>query len=387
VKIPALDDNGDQTVVHSIVFSPDVANDNSVYVAGHNIGLTASKNEGHSFDLLWDPRDAEKNGTVTTIVLSPHFGTDGTIALLVDNYAQWGHTFFKGYEANVYLSEDRGSTWRKITSEAQQWVDLVAVGQKRGISPVIMAVHQDGSLHVWTGKGDGTVWENVVSSHFPDEFPNGYAHNGVVASPGGRHLIAAFEQGGTVCFEDFNPTTRQFDKADLSNIGLYSDTSLEPDMKFVYDERKSWLRGIGKAIAFSPYYEEDGAIFAASFYSIYVSFDKGVRWEEIFRLPHNNSQVVQEEEDLETAVGTTSDQNLFRGIAMSIIGVLLVVLWLSLCRNKKALPAGTGVFEAGSARSFASDEWVIGEEEMLSSDESSADDDSEEMSGRVHIYF
>jgi hypothetical protein len=114
-------------------------------------------------------------------------------------------------------------------------------------------------LHVWTG-----------NSHVPDEFPNGYyARNVVVASPGGHHLLPALEQGGTVCFQDFNPTTRQFDnKAVLSaHIGLDSnnDSALEPDMKFGYEERNGWRRGIGNAIAFSPYYEADGTIFAASF--------------------------------------------------------------------------------------------------------------------------
>jgi hypothetical protein len=103
----------------------------------------------------------------------------------------------------------------------------------------------------------------------PGRIPNGYyARNVVVASPGGHHLLAALEQGGTVCFQDFNPTTRQFDKAVLSaHIGLDSnnDSALEPDMKFGYEERNGWRRGIGNAIAFSPYYEADGTIFAASF--------------------------------------------------------------------------------------------------------------------------
>jgi hypothetical protein len=290
VKIPALDDNGDQTIVHSLVISPDFAIDKSVYVSGHNIGLAVSENEGESFDLLWDPRDAEKNGTVTTIALSPHFDEDGTIVLLVDNYAHWGRTFHSKYEANVYLSEDRGSTWHKLTSEAQQWMNLVAVSQTEGTAPVIIAVHQDGSLYVWTGGGSGTVWESIIGSSFPDKYPDGYSVNGVAASPGGHHLIAAFEQGGTVRFDEFNTATRQFDNAVMSQVGVYSDTSLDPDMKFVYDVRKNWLRGVGNTIAFSPNYEEDGTIFATSFYSVYASVDEGVHWKEIFRLSHNNTK-------------------------------------------------------------------------------------------------
>jgi photosystem II stability/assembly factor-like uncharacterized protein len=338
VKIPALDDNGDRTVVHSIVFSPDFTKDKSIFVSGHNIGLTVSENKGATFDLLWDPRDLEKNGTVTTIALSPHYETDGIIALLVDNYAQWGHTLHRRYGANVYLSENRGSTWRKLTSQAQPWMNLVAVSQKgEGTTPVLIAVHQDGSLNAWTGEGNGTVWETVLGSTFPNKFPDGYSVNGVVASPGGQHLIAAFQQGGAILFDDFNVTTRRFNNAVISRTGLYLDTSLEPDMKFVYEVRKNWERGVGDTIAFSPNYEEDGTIFATSFYSIYASVDHGVHWKEIFRLPHKNTKSWEDlemTENRKTAV-KTSHQHLLL-IAPSILVVLLsVAIWISKSGKKK----------------------------------------------------
>jgi hypothetical protein len=136
VEIPSLDPK-EETAIHSIVFSPAFDQNKSVFVAGHNIGLALSKDGGASFDLLWDPRDAEKNGTVTTVSLSLHFETDGTIALLVDNCAKWGHTYHPSYDANVYLSEDRGSSWRKLTSKPQQWIYLVVLGWTSEKAPVL----------------------------------------------------------------------------------------------------------------------------------------------------------------------------------------------------------------------------------------------------------
>ena len=71
VELPSLvvlDGGVPQQVVHSIVFSPSFAADQTVYVAGFNLGITRSTDGGHTFQVQW-----RANGYNTHLALSPDF--------------------------------------------------------------------------------------------------------------------------------------------------------------------------------------------------------------------------------------------------------------------------------------------------------------------------
>ena len=298
VGVPALkDDENDKTVVHTMWMSHRFDQDKLVFICGHNIGLAVSQDSGHHFVTMWDPTPFEPFGTVTKVAVSPHYETDGTIACLVDNYMSKGRVFYAKYDANVYITTDRGASWHKITQESQPWENLVAVSStsSKSATPGVafIAIHDDGSLNAWTEHGKENKnpgWQKITNSYFDKVAPDGYGVNGVVSSPHGDHLLAAFEQGGAVRFDNFNADSMQFETSKTSQTGLDSHTSRDFDVKFVYDVRKNWLRGIGDCVDFSPNYEEDQVIFAASFYSLFVTVDQGAHWKEVFRQPHANTK-------------------------------------------------------------------------------------------------
>ena len=338
VSLPPLDPSGDFTVVHSIVFSPTFVQDQTVFASGHNIGLARSINGGLKFETLWQP---ETKATVTEIALSPFFGSDGIMALLVDETAPLHEENFV-YKAFVYVSYDAGKTFTKTNQDAKQWMNIVFVKDHFTNKPQLMSVHQGGSLHVYVGIGvtnsddyRTTQWTTVEGSYFP-KFWDGFAVNGVVASPNGDQLMAAFQDGGTVSFNKYNATAHRFMEPVMSASGMFNDSAVSQDEKFGYQGmRKNYWRGVGDAISFSPYYEEDSTIFAASFYSIYASFDQGVHWWEIFRLPHNNT--IPEEpnpadqlEDLFQKLGDwwTNVKDSFVNNQSQIIGSIVVILFV-----------------------------------------------------------
>ena len=350
VNLPPLDPNEKYVVVHAIDFSPGFDQDKTVFVAGHNIGLTISTDGGESFELLWDPRKNSVNGTVTTVALSPDYETDGTIVVLVDDYAKWGNTNHLSYTADVYISKDNGHMWKKITSRKEPWMNLVVL--RGGGNSIVMAIDDRGSIHAYNeahGTG-GNSWRSfdrarramtterndIVHGHIgtnpsttSSKIPNRYIANGVMRSPTGNQLLVAFEKGGMERFDNFDATLNHFSKTNfLPAIGedMIGDPAL--DMKFGYSRKKNWLNGAGDAIAFSPQYEEDGVIFAASFYSIYVSRDQGVNWKEIFRLPHNNMQ----DPDVKKAKSTHHILLLIICIVALLLGVWLI-LRVGKCRR------------------------------------------------------
>ena len=278
--LPALDDSL-ETIVQDIAFSPNFIKDNSIYVGGTNLGLLKSTNQAETFELVWDASDADAfQGTVTSIAISPKFHLDQTMAVLV--YSQNDPKYDPRPFRNVFLSQDQGTTWRKISSgPVTEFVHLVAFLDTDNMVQ-FLAVHFNGYLHIWTGL-DGQ-WQPLEQRPYYG-FPGGFAHNGLVAHK--RTVMASLERGGIIHFQDFDAATLSFTKSTPNIQTNFTDTVTVPDMKFVF-HGDELTRGVGDLVAFSPNYTLDDTLFAASFYSLYVSFDSGIIWHEFFRLPHNN---------------------------------------------------------------------------------------------------
>ena len=283
-NLPALD-GSKRTIVHSLHFSPTYAKDKSIFISGANLGLLVSTNQGETFTLVWDAKDtssegSKNHGTISSVAISPQFQQDQTMAVLVP---QAEFPF-----ASVYMTQDKGATWQLISQpETSEWIHLVAIMSKNNEKVQFFALNKLGILYVWTGKDrEWQVLEqkgNSLAGTNVEQY--GYAHNGVVGYQG--TLLAALESGGIVKMKSFDPNNMAFDRADISIQSNYTETDTVPDMRFVF-HGDELLRGVGDVVEFSPYYNQDNTIFAASFYSLYVSFDQGAIWHEFFRLPHNN---------------------------------------------------------------------------------------------------
>ena len=317
VKIPPLDPDGDNTVIHSFAFVTQQNKDWTIFLSGHNIGLCVSQDAGQTFELLWDPRTVQINGTITKIALSPDFSNDSTMVVLVDNYAAQGRVYHLEFNAHVYLSQDRGSTWTRLTQVAQPWTNLVMVRSKTDELRAI-TVHTEGSLYDCV-EAEGC--QRIASSILDPSLSEGYSINGVATSPDGYHLVAALDGGGLIRFDHFDPTINDFEFT-----LIISATQLPQDMKFVYNFRPNWLRGIGDIVDFSPDFADDQLIVAASFYSIYASFDKGLHWHEVYRLPHYNTKTWSDKavNDVERTTYTPM-HHLLAIFAAFVIG--MVVVW------------------------------------------------------------
>ena len=436
ISIPALYDDNEPTMIHSIVFSPNFANDQTIFCAGPNIGLAVSKDNANTFQSLWDPHSQVFKGTITTIAISPNYAQDQTIAVLV----HWSEFNDNRYATSVHLSTDAGQSFQNISGQTHQWVHLKALQGKNG-EFVLMSLHMHGTLAYWKG---GEAWDKVEDTHF-GAYPSGFADNSLASF--GTKLAIAMNQGNVLLLDSFE--NGKFESRKFSN------TPETEDVKFVYAENPEYRdQGIGSLIAFSPIFNEDSIIFGASYYSLYASYDQGLNWEEIFRLPHNNHgrlavQViddfnddqlqdddetvpsyffdddddVDEEQDDDQHVPTVLSlpknetvhaspfhplediqfpkvdaEKVFQIVGCMVGAIAILCVYNIFCKRSRLELPDHGVFQSATVRSFGSDEWEIGDDELSSSDEDADfeeyDDDIPETLkapgheiGRVHIYF
>ena len=335
IEVPALDPNI-KTIVHQIVFAPISNSTQKIYVCGSNIGLALSTdNIGTSFESLWEPPTAGPdaigtNGTVTKIAVSPQFVTDQTIAVLVDITDDDNDNMVSSH---VFISFDQGKTFRRMTSEAQPWTNILFFIDNDVL--LLMSVEQDGPLHhVIAASTFRTEWLEVKKTYF--QTLGGFCRNGVVVSPNGDQIVAALEQGGTIRFKGYNRTTQRFAVVTTVEGGTTVD-SYEPDFKFAFDGDGTTKGMGGESIVYSSYYDQDHTIFAASFYSIYASFDQGVHWKEIYRLPHNNTledESTNNNDPNETTL-PPDDQKQPSILLWLLLGCFVVILGLVLLRKTR----------------------------------------------------
>ncbi|MBD2666873.1 BNR/Asp-box repeat domain protein [Richelia sinica FACHB-800] len=79
-----------------ISISPSFSQDKTIFIAGFN-GLFKSTNGGEK----WQELETLAKGTITALAVSPNYEKDGNIVAVT-------------YVGNIYLSQDRGTTWKTI---------------------------------------------------------------------------------------------------------------------------------------------------------------------------------------------------------------------------------------------------------------------------------
>ena len=271
--LPAIDETK-PTFIRHIEFSPNFYDDSTMFVAGDNIGLAVSSNKGETFKLKWNPRTQKPGSIITSIAVSPYFGIDGSMAVLVQD----GHN----EDVDIFWSQNRGRTWDRMDTRRGPWTQVEAVANDEKAFVLMGVMAGNARLHIWGNTGN--VCHDLKNGDVAG-YEDGYELRGAVAAPNGD-LLAALRQGGVVRFSNLKNVTANnskdwyFDRKVLSK----QEEGGGPTLKIL----SPYEQPVGRLIAYSPDYKNDQIVVAASYYSIFASYDMGENWELVATLPHEN---------------------------------------------------------------------------------------------------
>jgi photosystem II stability/assembly factor-like uncharacterized protein len=221
----------------SVVPSPAIDKDGTVYFGTRGNGIYWSKNRGRTNSMLWD---AEK-GLVTSLAISPLYKIDGTL--------------FAGiFGVGIFKSTDKGYSWERIGS------DITAKGEIfLSISP---KYENDKTIVMGNGSGlflssdGGSNWRRIGAdvmkgpitcvSISPDYADDGIVIVGVM----GSGLWISSDKGG--------------------NFHRFSTQLIRNNYQAKYFE-------------FSRKFSMDSTMYCSTSYELFRSADRGQTWEIIYR--------------------------------------------------------------------------------------------------------
>ena len=269
--------NSVKAKVNTIHFSPTFSTDGTVFAGGSYIGLSMSTDFGKSFHMVWDA----DRGSIAKLSLSPEFSTDGTMIAVVDYKPNDRPT--KGMKTRIFLSEDRGLSWKALHSETKSWYSaVVTAGPNSQEGTTVVALSSQGRLFVNSAPGGGFLpLRNVEYSNRP----LGIGHGGLVVGPGGE-LAAAYYEGSLV-MGLVNKGARSLIRTRYSQPDVMHDNTEAGQWMFtghpnLFTKRTKLFNDF---LVFSPNYTNDRTLFGSSYYSIYASFNNGVTWQRMYEIP------------------------------------------------------------------------------------------------------
>jgi photosystem II stability/assembly factor-like uncharacterized protein len=240
-----------QYLATMIVPSPDIAADNTLYIATRKQGLFRSTNNGETFKEIFP-----NNKHVTkAMAISPNFAIDNVLYIGITG------------DKKIYKTTDRGDTWQSAnkTGIIKKNVNCIA------ISPDFS---EDNTVFVGTSQGlfkssdAGESWDKLNVNAF-----NGYNHIEAIAiSPNfnnDRELIVGIRGAGICKSQDAGVNFRQIGASLIENNYTLS-------IYYGFPERPL-------PIKYSPYYRMDQTIFGISGDELFVSKNGGENWKIIPR--------------------------------------------------------------------------------------------------------
>jgi len=300
-------DNKQSLMIHTIAFSPSFGTaqreNTTIFISGWNIGVARSRDEGHSFERIWDAYGAQGPDSTVTIALSPDFVNDGTIAASFrgvnmpnrafgeqrqgcrfdDAFRYWNtacqfpgqHEFLSHKDSAIAVSRDAGATWT-IVSEIGGWhafpmlvragdtaaVQLLAIRDVNDTASERSSV-QTLPLHASTA--------SMSSPPLAGKRSFSVGRWGATASSG--HVLLGLAGGGVA-----------FGAAALRDGALpgFSVSERTPSFSMDFLPNGGTQRGVSPLVAISPTFERDGFLVAASDTSVFTSTDGGSSWGEAF---------------------------------------------------------------------------------------------------------
>jgi photosystem II stability/assembly factor-like uncharacterized protein len=228
-----------------IVFSPAFSNDYTLFATVSSGGMYKSVDGGSTFSLM----KGFPEGDIKSLVISPEYQKDKTL---------FAYTDAKG----LYKTNDGGKTWKPIGIGLDMQNVYLAISPNYGVDNTLYA---GGSTGLFRSRDRGEIWKKIrVLSKNANAPVAGLAISPAFATD--HQLLVQIQQGDLFLCRDYDNTF----EAVPSTSGA---------MGFEFSHFLG--RDVAPLIKFSPNYNDDKTIYAASMSQILRSVDNGKTWIEL----------------------------------------------------------------------------------------------------------
>jgi len=286
-----------KSIVHGIRFSPNFENDDTMFIAGFDLGVFRSVDRGLTFENVFNATTQPQVPTgfdSIGVYVSPDFATSSVVFTYVTNGSR------DLEDAFLFISEDSGSNWIAI-DQGKNPPNLLSLAIATDNSSTgtysLVGVQMDGNAWVNRRKGDAKEFgkwdplrypvDGAYTSVLPEKksfASTGYCHDSFLAAANGK-LYMSILTGG-IAYGKLNGN--RFTKPKSSGISQrlrFGGTG----QTLVKNRRKTFFEGM---------VEIEGIFFGAFFNEIWMSLDKGKTWTSVYNLsPRSRRFSGCEEED------------------------------------------------------------------------------------------
>jgi len=263
--------------VHGIRFSPDFENDNTVFVAGNELGVLRSENRGLDFTTVFNTTenpDVPDGCDPVQLMVSLDYASDGLLVAYVTDGK-------KRKKSIVFVSEDSGATWaaQDQGKKPQRMVSLQLALDNANDEYALLGVQDNGSVWVSRRKGKDkqfAEWENLrflVDGEYVTELPEakeGFCHDSLVGAPNGNLYMSPL--GGGIVYGKLKGTR-------LTDVKTRGQTE-----RFRFGGTGQILEKNFRKTYFEGLVEIEGIFFGAFFNEIWMSLDEGETWTSVYTL-------------------------------------------------------------------------------------------------------
>jgi len=270
--------------VHATKFSPDFENDDTMFIAGFELGVFRSIDRGLTFEKVFNSATQPQVPTGSDsvgLIVSPDFASTGVVFTYVTNGKKGG------VDSVLFISEDSGSNWTAVDQ---------GENPPRLLSLTLAIDNADGRIGKYSLLGntrDGNIWVNrrkgqakefgqweplryPVKGEYTSVLPKesvagkGFCHDSVLGTSEGK-LYMSMLTGG-IAYGNLKDTRFTSPKASgLSQRFRFSGGG----QTFVKNWRKTF---------YDLLLEVEGVLFGAFFNEIWMSLDDGSTWTSIYNL-------------------------------------------------------------------------------------------------------
>jgi photosystem II stability/assembly factor-like uncharacterized protein len=271
--------NGPKGGLLSLAFSPDYANDSTVFAAvdagiSYTGGVYKSTDGGETWTQV---NSGLPYPLAHSVAISPNYADDSTV--------------FAGTYHGVYKSTDGGETWTRMN--CYYYVQSVAISPDYANDPTVFAVTDDGVYkstdggETWTqiGLSNTVVYSVAVSPNYADDsavFAGTY-HGFYKSTDGGETWTQnGFSYNGFT-YTDVYSVAFSPNYANDSTVFAVTDDGVYKST----DGGETWTEiGLSNtmvySVAVSPNYADDSTVFAGTYPGgVYISTNGGESWTEI----------------------------------------------------------------------------------------------------------
>ena len=236
--------------MHNIVFSPDYANDDTIFTAAWDRFIKSTDRGRTWSQIVVSPPPPDTPLRQFVIAVSPNYAADGTI-------------YLGTRQGDMYVSTDRGNPG--------SWKELTRFGVKVGIRSIVMSP-DFGTDHVmYVSTANGIRRSDDAGKHWSATGPTGLAMLSISPDYPEDGTLFAGSSSGVFVTRDHGKTW-----------AAITDKSLPPNGRTL--ESGAPATGVVEAVAVSPDYAHDETVLVSvRSYGLYKSTDGGKTFKEVGR--------------------------------------------------------------------------------------------------------